>query len=101
MKCVRNNMPLRNGIPHHGNLMSVSVTFLAALVLWSIQVIVAVNLRLETGAIVFGIANVITNFLLISGVWLMCRIERGYSTQLDTFLSFSADDLKAEPIPHI
>ncbi|MCX6986332.1 MAG: hypothetical protein NT118_16535, partial [Lentisphaerae bacterium] len=96
MRAAQNNTALHNGIPHHGNLMSVAVTFLAALALWIIQVVLAVNLQMETGAIAFGVANVITNFLLIGGVWLICRLERGYSNKLDTFLSLSADDLEPE-----
>lgn len=99
MRAVRNNTALHNGIPHHGNLMSVAVTFLVALALWITQVVTAVNLHLETGAIAFGIANVTINFLLIGGVWLMCRIERGYSTRLDTFLSLPADDPTATGVP--
>jgi len=38
---------------------------------------------METGAVVFGLGNVLTNFLLIGCVWLMCRVERGYSVTLD------------------
>jgi Na+-transporting methylmalonyl-CoA/oxaloacetate decarboxylase gamma subunit len=38
---------------------------------------------MEGGAIVFGIANGLTNFLLICTVYLMCRIERGFSVTVD------------------
>jgi len=33
---------------------------------------------------VFGIANVIVNFDLIGSVWLICRVERGFSVTIDT-----------------
>jgi hypothetical protein len=38
---------------------------------------------MEGGAIVFGIANGITNFLLFGTLYLMCRIERGFSVTVD------------------
>jgi hypothetical protein len=75
--------PLRNGIPHHGVLMAVSTKYLFFLALWVVQVVVAVNLKMEVAAIVFGLANVVTNVLLIGCVWLNCRIERGRCEALD------------------
>lgn len=75
--------PLRNGIPHHGVLMAVSTKYLLFLALWVVQVVVAVNLKMEVAAIVFGLANVVTNFLLIGCVWWNCRIERGRCEALD------------------
>jgi MFS family permease len=75
--------PLRNGIPHHGVLIVVAVKFLLAGGLWIVQVIISINLNLESSAIVFGLANIITDFLLIGGVALMARVERGYSQKID------------------
>ena len=75
--------PLRNGIPHHGVLLVISSKYLLALSFWVIQIVVAIHLNMQKGAVVFGIANVITNFLLIGGIWLLCRIERGHSVTLD------------------
>jgi hypothetical protein len=57
--------------------------FLLAIGVWVCQVLSTVFLNMEGGAIVFGIANGITNFLLIGTVYLMCRIERGYSVTVD------------------
>jgi len=38
---------------------------------------------METGAIVFGIATIITNFMIIGIIQMMCRVERGYSNTID------------------
>jgi MFS family permease len=62
-------------VPHHGVLVVVSVKFLLALSLWMAKVVVAVNYKMELGAVVFGAANVITNFLLIASVAVLCRVE--------------------------
>lgn len=83
MESAISGKPLKNGIPHHGLLMVISIKYLIALSLWAIQIVVAVNLKMETGAVIFGIANVVTNFMLIGCVWLLCRVERGFSTTLN------------------
>jgi Na+/melibiose symporter-like transporter len=87
---------LHNGIPHHGLLIVVASKFLLLLGLWIIQVVICINLKMEVGAIVFTVANVITNFMQIGGVWLMCRVERGYCTVIDKNLSTGVDDLEPE-----
>ena len=83
MAAARNGLPLRNGIPHHGMLIILGSKFLLTVGVWVCQVVSAVVLNLELGAIVFGIANVVTNFLLIGLLYLMCRIERGFSVTID------------------
>ena len=80
---AQNGLSLKNGIPHHGMLIIFATKFLLALGLWVAQVIVCVMLDMEYGAIVFGLANVVTNFLLIGTVYLLCRIERGNSVTVD------------------
>ncbi len=80
---ARNNEPLRNGIPHHGVLIITAIKFLLALGIWICQVLMAVNLNMESGAIVFTAANLITNFMLVGSVQLLCRIERGFSVKID------------------
>ena len=87
---------MHNGIPHHGLLIVVASQFLLLVGLWIVQVVISINMKMETGAIVFTVANVVTNFLQIGGVWLMCRVERGYGTVIDRNLSTSVDDLEAE-----
>ena len=80
---ARNNEPLHNGIPHHGVLIITAIKFLLALGIWICQVVVAVNLNMESGAVIFTAANVITDFILIGGVQLICRVERGFSVKID------------------
>jgi MFS family permease len=83
MAAAKTGSPLRNGIPHHGMLIILGSKFLLAVGVWVCQVLVTVTLNMESGAIVFGIANGITNFLLIGTLYLMCRIERGFSVTVD------------------
>ena len=80
---AKDGSPLRNGIPHHGMLIILGSKFLLAIGIWVCQVLATVYLNMENGAIVFGIANGLTNFLLICTVYLMCRIERGFSVTVD------------------
>ncbi|OHB58902.1 MAG: hypothetical protein A2Y12_17630 [Planctomycetes bacterium GWF2_42_9] len=81
------NEPLRNGIPHHGVLLLTGIQFLLAVGLWIAQIIITVNIEQEKSAIVFGVANVITNYLLIGAVWLFTKIERGHLITLDKALA--------------
>ncbi len=78
----RNETP-RNGIPHHGVLLIIAIQFLLALGIWAGQVVVAVNLNMEKAAIIFTAANIITNFILVGSVQLLCWVERGYSVKID------------------
>ena len=80
---ARKNEPLRNGIPHHGVLIITAIKFLMALGIWICQVVVSVNLNMESGAVIFTAVNVITDFILIGSVQLLCRIERGFSVKID------------------
>ncbi len=64
-------------------LIVISRKLLLAVGVWVSQVLVTVTLNMESGAIVFGIANGITNFLLIGTLYLMCKIERGFSVTVD------------------
>jgi hypothetical protein len=80
---AKDGAPLRNGIPHHGMLIVLGSKFLLAFGIWVCQVLVAATLNMEGGAIVFGVANALTNFLLIGTVYLMCRIERGFSVTVN------------------
>jgi len=80
---AQDGSPLRNGIPHHGMLIIIGSKFLFAVGIWICQVLATVFLNMERGAIVFGIANGIINLLLIGALYLMCRIERGFSVTVD------------------
>ena len=81
------NEPLHNGIPHHGVLMFAGTQFLLAVGLWVAQIIVSISIKQEMSAIVFGGANVITNFLLIGAVWLFTKVERGHLVTLNKALA--------------
>jgi hypothetical protein len=86
----RNGEPLRNGIIHHGCVIAVGLQFLLMLPLWVAQVVVTVNLRMETAAILFTVANLGTNLALIGSMWMMARIERGRLTRMDGLLAQAA-----------
>jgi hypothetical protein len=92
---AQNGLPLKNGIPHHGMMVIFSSKFLLAIGIWVFQVVVAINLNMEHGAIVFGLASAATNFLLIGTVYLLCKMERGYSNVVDE----KPDDEPEEPTP--
>jgi hypothetical protein len=83
MAAAKAGSPLCNGIPHHGMLIVLGSKFLLAVGVWVCQVLVTVSLNMEGGSIVFGIANGLTNLLLIGSLYLMCRIERGFSITID------------------
>jgi hypothetical protein len=83
MEAARRGLPLRNGLPHHGMMMILGIKFMLAIGIWICQVVCCIILNLQIGAVVFGIANVAANFLLIGLLWLMCRVERGYSVAID------------------
>ena len=87
MERSRNNEPLHNGIPHHGVLIVMGIQYLLAVGLWVMEIIMSININQEMSAIVFGVANVITNFLLIGAVWLFARVERGHLVTLDKALA--------------
>ncbi|MCX6983404.1 MAG: hypothetical protein NT118_01455, partial [Lentisphaerae bacterium] len=80
---AKEGSPLRNGIPHHGMMIILGSKFLLAVGVWVCQVLVTVFLNMEGGSVVFGIANGLTNLLLIGSLYLMCRIERGFSVTVD------------------
>jgi MFS family permease len=80
---ARNGRPLRNGIPHHGMLLLVASKYFILFGIWIAEVVVTVNMNMQGGALAFGIARIVTNFLLIGAIWLICRIERGFSTAID------------------
>jgi MFS family permease len=94
---ARTGNPLRNGIPHHGILLLVGSKYFFLMGMWIVQVVVSISMNMETGALAFGIMQIVINFLLVGAIWLFCRIERGYSNQINTFLSVSADNMEAKP----
>ena len=85
----RGEMP-KNGIPHHGVLFIAALKFLLALAIWCMQVIVSINLSQQLDAVIFTVASIIVNFLVIGAVWVLCRVERGFSVTIDRNLSQGA-----------
>lgn len=83
MALARRGEQPRSGIPHHGMILVAGTKFLLALILWAVQVVMMVNRGMQMEAIVFGIANVATNIMLVGAIHLMCRVEQGYSTTID------------------
>lgn len=81
-RVLNSEAPL-NGIPHHGMFIIVALKYLLALIIWVFQVFVTLSIHMESASIVFGIANVVTNFMLISMVHMMMILERGHSTVID------------------
>lgn len=92
MKRAQNGEQLRNGIPHHGMLIIVGIKYLLALGLWCVQVIISIKLGMELGAIVFALANVMTNFMIIGTIHVMLRVERGYSTTIDEKILWGTEE---------
>ena len=83
MKRSRENLPPLHGIPHHGVLMVVAVTYLSELVVWIMQIVMTVNLHQDISTIVFGIAHIILYLMLSCCVFVLSRVERGYPMALD------------------
>ena len=83
MRRSRENLPPLHGIPHHGVLMVVAVTYLTELVIWIMQIFMTVNLNQDTSAIVFGIAHVVVNLMLAGCVFILSRAERNYPMPMD------------------
>lgn len=92
---VSNGEEPREGIPHHGMLVVVGIKFLLMLGIWIAQLTISIRLNMQIGCIAFGVANAITNFLLVFSIRILSRVERGYSTRLDTNLA-QAEEPAAE-----
>jgi hypothetical protein len=87
IKRVLDGLKPLNGFPHHGLLIIVAIKYLALVLLCIVQIVISVNLVMEKEAVLFGLANIITNFLLTGTVWLFTRIERGRLVTLDENLA--------------
>ncbi|MEI8078413.1 MAG: hypothetical protein WCH61_02140, partial [bacterium] len=84
-RCAAGETP-REGILHHGVLIVVAVNYLMALAIWLTEVVVAINLKLEIGAITFTVANLVTNVLLIASLYILRRVERHRSLTIGSIL---------------
>jgi len=97
MSAAKAGLPLANGIPHHGMLMLVTSKYFLLFGIWIAEVVVTLGMDMQGGTLAFGIARVITNLLLIGALWLICRIERGYSCQIDVKLASPENDEAPAP----
>jgi MFS family permease len=90
---ARSSGKLHNGIPHHGVLLIAGIQFFLLTCLWIYQVVISINLKMEMAAVIFTANIILIHFLEIFSVWIMCRVERGYSNIVDENLSISSDDI--------
>ena len=97
---AREGRPLRNGIPHHGIVLLVAIQFLILFVLWIGEVVLTTSLKLEGGNLAFGVGRVVSNIMTIGAIWTICRMERGYSNQVDARWDASEAATQAVPIRH-
>ena len=95
MTAARAGKPLRNGIPHHGIVLLVAIQFLVLFALWVAEVVIATDMKMEAGSLAFGIGRVVSNFMTMGAIWTICRMERGYSTQLDVPWDAAKNNLPA------
>jgi hypothetical protein len=93
VESARSSGKLHNGIPHHGVLFIAGIQFFLLTCLWIYQVVISINLNMEMAAVIFTANIIIIHFLEIVCVWIMCRVERGYSNLVDVNLSISSDDI--------
>ena len=100
MDAAKGGLPLRNGIPHHGMLLLVGSQFLVLFATWAAAEVLAINLGLQGGALAFGLTIVASNFLLTGAIWMICRIERGFSNKIDVFTTTieEVDDANRKPL---
>ena len=83
IKLVKEGLPPRNGIPHHGILFMVGVCFLLLFGCCVFQ-------SWKLAAVEFGTLSArmwcfesLITLLLIAGVYLYTRVERGFSNQVE------------------
>ena len=92
---AQNRLPLKNGIPHHGMLVVFYAKVLLGVAVFVCQVVITIMFDNEAGAIVFGVANAVNIFLFIGILYLLCRIERGYSNVVDEKPEVESDSSQA------
>ncbi|MGE4565850.1 MAG: MFS transporter [Victivallaceae bacterium] len=81
-RAKRGEMP-RNGIPHHGMMMVFGIKFALTIGLVVAQLVVSIRLHNDLYAVLFAMANVVTNVLLIFCTYVITRMERGFAVRVD------------------
>lgn len=83
VEAARAGEGVRSGIPHHGMLMVLGGKFLLVAGIWVFQVVAALHLGMQQGAVAFGVANGVTDILLVLAICWLRWVERGYSCKVD------------------
>ena len=73
---------MHNGLPHHGLMVVISFKFGLAILLWGAQLLVAIGVKNDFYALIFGLGNVVTNILICIDTWVLARIERGVTPEI-------------------
>lgn len=81
-RCLAGETP-QDGLPHHGVLFLKAGALLLTLFSRFGMTFMAVYDGLQGGVLVFGLANVMTNALVIGAVLVLRRLERGYDPMLN------------------
>lgn len=82
IKRARNGEAMHNGLPHHGLMVVISFKFGLAILLWGAQLLVAIGVKNDFYALIFGLGNVVTNILICIDTWVLARIERGVTPEI-------------------
>ena len=83
IRASRAGRPLRNGIPHHGILLIVAIKHLLLFGICLYQAWAAVFYQMDKGATIVWLNEILINLTLIGAIYVICRMERGYSTELE------------------
>ena len=75
--------PIRNGIPHHGVFFLKACACFISLFAWIAIAVMAIRGNLYGSVTILGIANLVTNILIIGTVLVLRRLERGYDPMLN------------------
>jgi len=79
---ARRGEPMHNGLPHHGLMVVIGIKFGLALLLWGGQLLVAISLKNDFYAFIFGLGNIVTNIMICIGLAVLARIERNVTPEI-------------------
>ena len=82
VRCLSGDTP-QDGLPHHGVFFLKACALLLTLFSWFGMTFMAAYDGLQGGVLVFGLANLMTNALVIGAVLVLRRLERGYDPMLN------------------
>ncbi|MBR2643468.1 MAG: hypothetical protein IKD46_10125 [Lentisphaeria bacterium] len=84
------NEPMHNGLPHHGLMIVISLKFAVAVLLWAVQLLVAIEMKNDFYALIFGLGNIVTNILICIDTWVLARIERDVTPEIQNHYTLPA-----------